>query len=215
MRPLLTLHHGLEATGRAIGQVTRLVLVVILFAVTLIAWSATIPAAMWLAAVFVGIVAPTPISWPENPGLPVVFVLVFFPLASVFMAFIGFYVTPHVEPQMGKAMNALLNLDINAGHFEADVSFALHEQCGRLTRQCGQRVTVQQVLTEALADWFVKRGATLTDGLKAAYSPEKYYIRECDLCGPKRLMTPKEITDEMIPLTSEDLATRLLRAGEA
>jgi hypothetical protein len=52
-----------------------------------------------------------------------------------------------------------------AGHFDADVSFAIHEQCGRLTRQRGQRVTVQQVLAEALADWFTKHGATPPDGL--------------------------------------------------
>jgi hypothetical protein len=54
-----------------------------------------------------------------------------------------------------------------AGHFEADVSFAIHELCGKLTRQRGQRVTVQQVLAEALADWFAKHGATPPDGLKA------------------------------------------------
>jgi hypothetical protein len=54
-----------------------------------------------------------------------------------------------------------------AGHFEADVSFAIHELCGKLTRQRGQRVTVQQVLAEALGDWFRKHGATPPDGLKA------------------------------------------------
>ena len=54
-----------------------------------------------------------------------------------------------------------------AGHFEADVSFAIHELCGKLTRQQGQRVTVQQALAEALADWFTKHGATPPDGLKA------------------------------------------------
>ncbi len=54
-----------------------------------------------------------------------------------------------------------------AGHFEADVSFAIHELCGKLTRQRGQRVTVQQVLAEALGDWFSKHGATPPDGLKA------------------------------------------------
>jgi hypothetical protein len=53
-----------------------------------------------------------------------------------------------------------------AGHFEPDVSFAIHEQCGKLTRQRGQRVTVQQILAEALADWFIKHGATPPDGLK-------------------------------------------------
>jgi len=53
-----------------------------------------------------------------------------------------------------------------AGHFEADVSFAIHELCGKLTRQQGQRVTVQQALAEALADWFTKHNATPPDGLK-------------------------------------------------
>jgi hypothetical protein len=52
-----------------------------------------------------------------------------------------------------------------AGHFEADVSFAVHELCGKLTRQQGQRVTVQQALAEALADWFTKHGATPPEGL--------------------------------------------------
>ena len=54
-----------------------------------------------------------------------------------------------------------------AGHFDSDVSFAIHELCGKLTRQKGQRFTVQQALAEALADWFVKHGATPPEGLKA------------------------------------------------
>jgi hypothetical protein len=53
-----------------------------------------------------------------------------------------------------------------AGHFEADVSFAIHELCGKLTRQQGQRVTVQQALAEALDDWFTKHGATPPPALK-------------------------------------------------
>jgi hypothetical protein len=55
-----------------------------------------------------------------------------------------------------------------AGHFDADVSFALHELCGTLTRQRGQRFAVQQALAEALSDWFTKHGATPPDGLKSA-----------------------------------------------
>jgi hypothetical protein len=54
-----------------------------------------------------------------------------------------------------------------AGHFDADVSFAVHELCGSLTRQKGQRVTVQQALAEALADWFTKHGATPPEGLES------------------------------------------------
>lgn len=52
-----------------------------------------------------------------------------------------------------------------AGHFDADVSFAVHELCGKLTRQQGQRVTVQTALAEALTLWFEKHGATPPDGL--------------------------------------------------
>lgn len=55
-----------------------------------------------------------------------------------------------------------------AGHFDADVSFALHELCGKLTRQKGQRVTVQQALAESLADWFTKHGATPPEGLQSS-----------------------------------------------
>jgi hypothetical protein len=51
------------------------------------------------------------------------------------------------------------------GHFDADVSFAVHELCGRLARQRGRRVTVQQALAESLADWFVKHGAAPPAGL--------------------------------------------------
>jgi antitoxin-like ribbon-helix-helix protein len=54
-----------------------------------------------------------------------------------------------------------------AGHFDADVSFAMHELCGKLTRQRGQRFTVQQALAEALTDWFAKQGATPPEGLKS------------------------------------------------
>lgn len=52
-----------------------------------------------------------------------------------------------------------------AGHFDPDVSFAMHELCGKLTRQKGQRVTVQQALAEAMADWFTKYGAEPPEGL--------------------------------------------------
>jgi hypothetical protein len=52
-----------------------------------------------------------------------------------------------------------------AGHFDADVSFAMHELCGKLTRQRGERFTVQQALAEALTDWFKKHGAAPPEGL--------------------------------------------------
>ena len=68
---------------------------------------------------------------------------------------------PSRRRQPGRTKSVMI-----AGHFEPDVSFAIHEQCGKLTCQRGQRVTVQQVLAEALTDWFVKHGATPPDGLK-------------------------------------------------
>lgn len=54
-----------------------------------------------------------------------------------------------------------------AGHFDPDVSFAVHELCGKLTRQKGQRVTIQQALAESLADWFTKHGAIPPEGLES------------------------------------------------
>ena len=57
-----------------------------------------------------------------------------------------------------------------AGHFEADVSFAMHELLGRLTRQQGKRVTMQQALSEALTLWFEKHDAETPEGLRATSS---------------------------------------------
>ena len=54
-----------------------------------------------------------------------------------------------------------------AGHFEADVSFALHELLGKLTRQRGKRMAMQQAIAEALPLFFEKHGATPPDGLAA------------------------------------------------
>jgi hypothetical protein len=87
MRPLLTLHHGLEAIRRAIGQVTRLVLGALLFAAPLFAAVAASLVAAVMVAVLVGGGA-----------------LVYLPLFPVFMGFIGFYVSPHVQPQMGNVL---------------------------------------------------------------------------------------------------------------
>ena len=64
--------------------------------------------------------------------------------------------------QPGRAKTVMI-----AGHFDADVSFAVHELCGKLTRQKGQRVTVQQALAESLSDWFTKHGATPPEGLRS------------------------------------------------
>jgi hypothetical protein len=62
--------------------------------------------------------------------------------------------------QPGRAKTVMI-----AGHFDADVSFAMHELCGKLTRQRGERFTVQLALAEALTDWFKKHGAIPPEGL--------------------------------------------------
>src|SRR5689334_14829955 len=60
-----------------------------------------------------------------------------------------------------------------AGHYDADVSFAVRELCGKLTRQQGKRVTVQQALAEALTLWFEKNGAAPPEGLALQNIPER------------------------------------------
>lgn len=69
--------------------------------------------------------------------------------------------TPTRKRQPSRAKTVMI-----AGHFEGDVSFALHELLGKLTRQKGKRQTVQMALAEALTDYFVKHGATPPEGLK-------------------------------------------------
>lgn len=72
--------------------------------------------------------------------------------------------TPDQQPATRRQPSRAKTVMI-AGHFDADVSFAVHELCGKLTRQKGQRITVQQALAESLADWFTKHGAAPPDGL--------------------------------------------------
>lgn len=67
---------------------------------------------------------------------------------------------PKTKRQPGRAKTVMI-----AGHFAPDVSFAMHELCGKLTRQQGKRVTVQQALAEALTDWFLKHGAQVPDAI--------------------------------------------------
>ena len=73
---------------------------------------------------------------------------------------------PEPEPDTPRRQPSRAKTVMIAGHFDADVSFAVHELCGKLTRQKGQRVTVQQALAESLSDWFIKHGATPPEGLR-------------------------------------------------
>jgi hypothetical protein len=87
-------------------------------------------------------------------------------LESLIPSRIGSRSTPPIlvetppEPETRRRQPSRAKTVMIAGHFDADVSFAVHELCGKLTRQKGQRVTVQQALAESLADWFTKHGAT-------------------------------------------------------
>lgn len=74
---------------------------------------------------------------------------------------------PDPQPAMRRRQPSRTKTVMIAGHFDADVSFAVHELCGKLTRQKGQRMTVQQALAESLADWFTKHGATPPESLDA------------------------------------------------
>lgn len=73
--------------------------------------------------------------------------------------------TPDQKQTTNRRQPSRIKTVMIAGHFDADVSFAVHELCGKLTRQKGQRVTVQQALAESLSDWFIKHGATPPEGL--------------------------------------------------
>ena len=53
-----------------------------------------------------------------------------------------------------------------AGHFEADVSFALKGLCSTMSLQKGQRVTVQLALAEALGLLFDRYGVPQPAGLR-------------------------------------------------
>lgn len=72
---------------------------------------------------------------------------------------------PDPQPATRRRQPSRVKTVMIAGHFDPDVSFAVHELCGKLTRQRGQRVTVQQALAESLADWFTKHGATPPESL--------------------------------------------------
>jgi hypothetical protein len=53
-----------------------------------------------------------------------------------------------------------------AGHFEADVSFALKGLCSQMSVKKGRRVTVQLALAEALALLFDHYGVAQPEGLQ-------------------------------------------------
>jgi hypothetical protein len=90
----LTLHHGLQAIGRVIGQLASIALGV---ALVLASISAVIAASMYMA---VGVVKLT------GGGAFVIFLLFW-----IFVSLIAWYVAPHVQPKIREALRALLHDD--------------------------------------------------------------------------------------------------------
>ena len=90
----LTLHHGFQAIGRAVGQLASIALGIGLFLASI---SAVLAASMCAA---VGVVKLT------GGGAFVIFLLFW-----VFVALIGWYVAPHVQPKIREALRALLHDD--------------------------------------------------------------------------------------------------------
>lgn len=89
---IAVVHHGLEAIGSQIAIVAKLVLVAILFFAPL------------FAVVFGSLVAGVEVAGLVGGGDFVGFLLFF-----VFVGVIGVYVSPHVQPQISKAIMALLD----------------------------------------------------------------------------------------------------------
>jgi hypothetical protein len=90
--PRLSVHHGLEAIGTAIAQITKLALVALLFAAPL------------FAAIFASLFAAVEVGRLIGGGAFVAFVLFW-----LFIGLVGFYVAPRVQPQIRKAMAAVLD----------------------------------------------------------------------------------------------------------
>jgi hypothetical protein len=90
-RALVTLHHGLEGIGPWVAQLTVIALVAILFLVPLFA--------MLIGSFFMAFCVERLIGG----GAFLIFAMVW-----VFIGLIGWYVSPHVQPQISEAMKALL-----------------------------------------------------------------------------------------------------------
>jgi len=90
-RVLVGLHHGLQAIGRSVGQLTLFALAIGLFLTPIFA--------MLMASLYAAFAV------SELLGGGTFLTFVFF---WVFVTLIGWYVSPHVQPQVGEAMRALL-----------------------------------------------------------------------------------------------------------
>ncbi len=91
MWALLALDHALQAIGRLVGQLTALALIVLLFLAPVFA--------MLLGCVY----AAVGVEKLTGGGA-----WVWGPLFWVFIGVIGWYVSPHIQPQIGGAMTVLM-----------------------------------------------------------------------------------------------------------
>jgi hypothetical protein len=90
-RVLRTMHQGLQAIGRCVGQLTVIALAILLFLAPIVALLMTSVYAAFGVAELIG------------GGTFIIFVLFW-----VFIALTGWYVSPYVQPRISEAVQALL-----------------------------------------------------------------------------------------------------------
>jgi hypothetical protein len=93
-RVLRTMHQGLQAIGRCVGQLTVIALVILLFLAPIVALLMT------------SVYASVGVTELIGGGTFMIFVCFW-----VFIALIGWYVSPHVQPRISEAVRALLKSD--------------------------------------------------------------------------------------------------------
>ena len=93
-RVLRTMHQGLQAIGRCVGQLTVFALAILLFLTPIVA---VVMTSLYAA-----------VSVAELIGGGTFMIFVFF---WVFIALIGWYVSPYVQPRISEAVQALLKSD--------------------------------------------------------------------------------------------------------
>lgn len=69
-------------------------------------------------------------------------------------------VPPRSKRQPGRRNTVMIGC-----HLPAEVSYSLHELCGKLSMQQNERVTIQDILKEALSDVFKKHKTKIPAGL--------------------------------------------------
>jgi hypothetical protein len=105
MRLFSILHRGLDKVGKAIGQLTVLLLALLVVGAPA---AAALVFSIVPALYILGLVGVSP------SGSPLVTTILFMVVWSAGCAYIGIYIAPHVQPQIGKAVSALLDGEVRA-----------------------------------------------------------------------------------------------------